>query len=381
MTIILDTISVSDSIWKWVSDLGQLDDDSKENLEIWRRGSKKPTYNQLDKFSKKTRIPIGYFFLDTPPTEKIKLLEFRTVDSLSLQNPSRDLIDTIRQMEYIQDWMREYVVTSNGEKVQYVGSMINHQEVLSFASILRNILSLPINWFEKSRNSEDSIKIFRQAISNIGILVMMNGVVGLNNSRTLNVEEFRAFTLIDDFAPLIFLNARDLKPAILFSLVHEFTHIGLGNSSFFNASPSDSNFVNPIEVLCNAVTAEILVPKSIFIDRWLNESSELDIKIENLASRFTCSQSVIARRAFDCGFITQNEYNSQISHGKKVVKKKPINDGGNFYNTLATRIDHNFLHALNESVNEGKTLYTEAFRLTHTNRSTFKVIIEKVQGS
>jgi len=43
-------------------------------------------------------------------------------------------------------------------------------------------------------------------------------------------------------------------------------------------------------------------------------------------------------------------------------------------------MDHRFLQALDASVQEGKTLYTEAFRLTNTNRVTFDKLLEKVQG-
>ena len=35
--------------------------------------------------------------------EQIDLLEYRTVDSVQLANPSRNLVDTIHEMENIQD--------------------------------------------------------------------------------------------------------------------------------------------------------------------------------------------------------------------------------------------------------------------------------------
>ena len=36
----------------------------------------------------------------------------------------------------------------------------------------------------------------------------------------------------------------------------------------------------------------------------------------------------------------------------------------NYYNTKASRFDHNFLHLLRTSLQEGRTRYTDAFRLT-----------------
>ena len=54
-----------------------------------------------------------------------------------------------------------------------------------------------------------------------------------------------------------------------------------------------------------------------------------------------------------------------------MLAKKARSGGGDYYRTQLSRMDHRFLQALDASVQEGKTLYTEAFRLTNTNRVTF----------
>jgi len=364
-----NTIQVSDNIWNWVSAASTLNDDNRALLELWRSGQKRPTFNQLEAFSNKVRIPLGYFFLSSPPTENLEILEFRTVDSITLQNPSRDLIDTIRQMESVQDWMRDYVVASQEESISFVGALSVNKDPLRLAESVRNALSLDLNWYENSRSLDDSFRIIRQAVSDIGVLVMMNGIVGNNTHRPLNLSEFRAFTLIDEFAPLIFINAADSKGGILFSLLHEFAHIGIGKSSLYNAGIDETNYINPYEVKCNSVAAEILVPISTFRDKWNGGSAKLDEKIQTVASYFKCSQSVIARRAFDCGFISNKEYLQFVSLVKKSAKAK--SGGGDYYRTQASRIDRRFLLALDASLKEGRTLHTEAFRLTNTNLSTY----------
>ena len=45
------------------------------NIQQWLSGTKTPTFNQIETFSRKANIPLGYFFLQTPPVEDIKLLE------------------------------------------------------------------------------------------------------------------------------------------------------------------------------------------------------------------------------------------------------------------------------------------------------------------
>ena len=52
------------------------------------------------------------------------------------------------------------------------------------------------------------------------------------------------------------------------------------------------------------------------------------------------------------------------------VKKNKDASGGNYYNTIGSRLDGCFVRALCESINMGRTTYTEAYHLTNTNRKT-----------
>ena len=55
-----------------------------ERLNAWKSGEKTPTLNQLEEMSRKTHIPFGYFFLQTPPQENVPLVEYRTVGSAKI---------------------------------------------------------------------------------------------------------------------------------------------------------------------------------------------------------------------------------------------------------------------------------------------------------
>lgn len=93
--------------------------------------------------------------------------------------------------------------------------------------------------------------------------------------------------------------------------------------------------------------------------------------------------TVIARKAFDSNFISYNDYIAVAQKGIELynaAQRKQKGKGGNYYNTAASRIDQRFFYMLLGSVQSGKTLYSDAFRLTNTNRTTFASLAQKAGG-
>lgn len=381
-------IKINPAIFEWVIEATNINDmknEYKDDFFKWKSGEKTPTFNQLERFSKGTSIPFGYFFLENPPIEKIEILEYRTIDSLALEQPSRNLIDTINKMEDVQEWMKEYAIDRELGELDYVGFLNGSKDVQKVVTETRNVLSLSEAWFLESSDSRESFNIIREKLEEIRTIVMMSGIVGSNTHRPLDIYEFRAFTLIDNHAPLIFINASDSFNGRLFSLLHEFIHIEIGKNNFFNDIQNSLNQVSETEILCNAVTAEIIAPLGLFQKKWLEHSEDYGTKdrIFHLARYFRCGVTIIARRALDSGLIDGHTYTeiaeSAISNYKK--QRRSEDGGGNYYNTLNSRMDKHFLRALNNSMYEGKTSATEAYRLTNTNRETFSNLLRMIAGN
>ena len=286
-------------------------------------------------------------------------------------------------MIYIQDWMHDYVYRTEIQPLPIVSSGAHDTSVEALAERIRNDLDIELDWYEQTRDSDESFKYLREKSVAAGIIIMMSGIAGNNTRRSLNIEEFRAFTLIDDYAPLIFINATDTKNGRLFSLIHELAHVWVGQNSVFNGSEYIFNDQSYLETKCNAVAAEILIPRETFISMWKENHTEVTYDfICKLARHFRCSTIVVARRALDQRFITKNAYNEIVDNvtTKSCEMKAISSTGGNYYATMATRLDTRFLFALASSVTDGTTLYTDAYRLTKTNRTTFNKLLETVRG-
>lgn len=357
------------------------------NIIQWLNGTKTPTFNQIEDLSKKSNIPLGYFFLMKPPIEQLELLNYRTIDSIETNNPSRNLIDTIREMENIQNWMKSYREDLGYDILKFVGSMKGITDAKLIADDIRKTLDIATNWYESFGDMRTSFNYIRGILEQTGVLVMMSGIVGKNTHRALKINEFRAFAMTDNLAPLIFINSTDSLGAKLFSLLHELVHIWIGEDDLYNDRYNGTDSVRTTEVICNAVAAEILVPNHEFLDKWNEKKDIIDrdivVLISELAKYFHCGESVIARKALDNKKIDKTIYReimNDIFEKYIETKENSASTGGNYYNTMGTRLDGCFVRAICESINMGRTSFTEAYRLTNTSKKTFSNVAQSLGG-
>lgn len=354
-----------------------------ENIKHWIDGTKSPTFNQIEAFSKKSHIPLGYFFLQTPPVEQIGLLEYRTLDSVELTDPSRNLIDTIHEMEAVQEWMVDYRKEWNYDTVSVVGSLKGITDVSVISDRIRNDIGLNVEWYKECGNPSEAFNKVRGLLEECGIIVMMNGIVGKNTHRALDVNEFRAFAMVNEWAPLIFINGADSAGGRLFSLFHEIVHLWLGENDLYNDRRYSISGIKSVEITCNAAAGELVVPKSVFLEKWNNNTNDDTYeKVKELAVMFRCSGSVIARRALDNKKIDKNVYNQIIVDAIEayIQSKQEKGSGGDYYRTARSKLDGVFVRALCESVNSGRTSFTEAYRLTNTTSKTFFEVASGLGG-
>ncbi|MFA6844713.1 MAG: hypothetical protein WCR02_03210 [Sphaerochaetaceae bacterium] len=162
------TYHISQDILDWVVKQTTPDSVHLKTLPMiqeWRRGTKVPTYNQIEAVSKDTRIPLGYFFLKTPPVEKNTLLEYRTIKNQKFDQPSRDLVDTIEEMEQIIEWTKDNLKAEGDDKNSVVGKLKDITDIDALTLYIRESLGLGDNWFEDTKNAEDSFRKLRTAIT------------------------------------------------------------------------------------------------------------------------------------------------------------------------------------------------------------------------
>lgn len=175
-----------------------------------------PPVEEQNAFAKVTHTPIGYLFLPEPPPEHLPIRNFRTVAETP-RRPSADLLDTIYLMQRRQDWLREDRVECEAGALELVGSAWQGDDAESVGQEMRRVLGLDDGWAAQVGSWPEAVHELRRRIEGAGVMAVINGVVGNNTHRKLNVEEFRGFALTDPYASLIFVNGADAKSAQRFA--------------------------------------------------------------------------------------------------------------------------------------------------------------------
>ncbi|MBU4485449.1 MAG: ImmA/IrrE family metallo-endopeptidase [Candidatus Delongbacteria bacterium] len=327
-------------------------------IDQWLIAKENPTMKQLADIADKFNIPFGYFFLENIPQKEYSLPHFRTNGQRTF-NPSSELVDTVGTIKERQTWASEILRELRDDKLTFANSLNINDSVESAVESVKNILGLTGDWAEEMPTWTEAFTTIISKAEAAGIFVAVNGVVNNNTHRKLSVDEFRGFVLYDDFAPFIFVNNRDVVSAKIFTIIHEITHILIGKSASFDLrqlTPAS----DPAELFCDRTAAEFLVPAAKLTEKFKTYGKNY----ESLARAFKVSQIVIARRLYDLGKITREEFFAFYEAHISKETNTPAGTGGNFYNTVPYRISKRFFELIHNTVQQNKILYTDAFRLT-----------------
>jgi len=110
------------------------------------------------------------------------------------------------------------------------------------------------------------------------------------------------------------------------------------------------------------VAAELLVPLEAFRAEH-ERGADLRTELDRLAHVFKVSTLVTLRRMRDVRSLGGEAYWAAYEQELSRLRQLPRSSGGDFYRTLGARAGKRFARALVMSTLEGRSSYTEAFRL------------------
>ncbi|WP_455130895.1 ImmA/IrrE family metallo-endopeptidase [Propionibacterium acidifaciens] len=379
-------VDVAPALLRWAVERAGWDETTAARrapqLGGWLTGEKRPTLKQLETFAKNTHTPFGFLFLSEPPDEPLPIPDMRTIGNAGVLRPSVDLLDTIYLCQRRQNWYHDYASDNGAERLKFVGSATLDAPPTQVALDIAGRLDFGAEERQAFPDKGEARRGLIDRIENIGVLVMVNGVVGADTHRRLDPAEFRGFALFDPLAPLVFVNGADTKAAQLFTLVHELAHIWLGHSALSEAA-MDSREGKTEEQWCNSVAAQVLLPlDDLRSDYGGRPTSE---ELDRLAKRYRTSTLVVLKRIADAGLLPWDEYveryRVEYERVMELVRDRGGDGGGgSYYNTQPLRLSRRFARAVVSSALEGSTTYREAYQLLGTRKhATFEGLAETLK--
>ena len=371
-------VAVTQSVLAWA--LQRADRSYEEAVEKfpklgdWLSGEAMPRLRELEKFASFTHVSLGALVMPEPPDEALPIADMRTRESMVIERPSGNLLDTIDRYQQFQDWYHDYAREQGAQKLPFLGSVSTQDNPHMVAHRVRELLLLDrVNATSPDQWRRDIVK----ALEDVGVLVMMSGIVGNNTHRPLSTDEFRGFCLYDVLAPLIFVNlAGESYGAQNFTLVHEFAHLLAGHSALSGGDHLLGGTSE--EAWCNRVAALALLPDDALAAFDAAQSLQ-DYRVA--ARRFGVSAEVALHRLYGARRIDEERYGALLEAVRADYgSEKRHTGGGNYYNTLTTRLGRPLATAIVTSTLEGRMGFTEGFRMIGSHkREVFDELARRLQ--
>lgn len=371
-------VAVTQSVLAWA--LQRADRSYEETVKKfpkfgdWMSGDALPSLRELEKFASFTHVSLGALIMPEPPDESLPIADMRTRGSKVIERPSGNLLDTIDRYQQFQDWYHDYAREQGAQKLPFLGSVSTQDNPHMVAHRVRELLLLDqITATTPEQWRRDIVK----ALEEVGVLVMMSGIVGNNTHRPLSTDEFRGFSLYDVLAPLIFVNlAGESYGAQNFTLVHEFAHLLAGHSALSGGDHLLGGTSE--EAWCNRVAALALLPDDALV---AFDEARTEQAYRKVARCFGVSAEVALHRLYGARRIDEERYGALLEAVRADYgSEKRHTGGGNYYNTLTTRLGRPLATAIVTSTLEGRMGFTEGFRMIGSHkREVFDELARRLQ--
>ena len=331
-------------------------------INEWINGDSAPTMKQIESLANFLKIPFGYMFLATPPKTNVMKVEFRSIDN-KLPEVSKNLKDTLLEMDRNQSWMSELRQELGWDKLDIIKNFdikVNDKATnVEVAKLAKKLLGLEEEWYLNHSTNEKAYNYLREKLEDAGILVMQNGVVGFDTHRKLELNEFRAFMLYDDYAPLIFVNGTDSTAGKIFSLMHEFVHILYQQDDIISDSSRVEIKANERKI--NQIASEVLIPQEVIKAKWIElENKEELARIDTISKMLKVSSYAVAVKLSEMRMIADNIVAVIASRSQNIRRST---SGGDFYKNYYAKMSSNFLKSVVSQTESGNLSYTYAFKL------------------
>jgi len=379
-------VKVEPKVFKWLKESSGWSREEVANrlktsidvVEAIEKGERDPTLRQLRELSNAYKRPLATFFLSEPIKEPPMPKDYRMLaDRKDVFD--KKTIQVIRKARGLQEVGAELLINFNNSgqsKVKHLKTSDNPERI---ALKYRETVNLTVDAQKNFKNSYDFFNYLRTAFEEMNILVFQF---------SMPVEDARGFALTDENPNVIVINSADSIEARIFSLMHEFGHVLLGETAI-NLPDITTTTKHKVERWCNLFASEFLLPEDLAKDVFESEEEALaeTTTLNRLSRRYKVSKGMLSVKMLKLQFISNKVYEEILGRyqpsdkeskpdGEDEEKKRGgipsdvrcISEVGNkFISIVADNYDRNFI------------TYTDALNYLSIRTKNFDHVLAKAR--
>ena len=386
-----------------------ISDIKTRHIKDLESGRVQPTLNEAYTLADCYGVPLNIFYFPPPKKSISDLTDFRQVSKEKRggnKSYSKELRLLINKLQQRQNWLKDYFKEEKVKPLSFVHSVKindNTQRVANkIVNSFFNSRKEYLKFHEEKKLIEESLKIRKKRkqknlstlikkLGNYGVIVLK--CKAFNNENRIELKEARGFILSDKYAPFIFLHSEDYITAQIFTLIHELAHLFINESGVVGELSKNSN---KIEKFCNQVASRFLLTEkelssSFDLEKNDNKSEMSKEKItkiiKKVSDKFFISKLSVLLRLKEQQIIKDNLFNSLwsefytemeewISKNKEKTKDQ---SGGNYYNTMVSRTNRDFIKIVYSAYQTKNITGSQASSLLNLKVDNFKTLIEHIR--
>jgi Zn-dependent peptidase ImmA (M78 family) len=349
---------------------------SIEAIESIESGEKPPTLWQLKELSKAYKRPLASFFLSKPLRQPPMPKDYRMIPDKK-DTFDRKTIYAIRRARSLQDIGHDLLKNIEHDTEPEIRSVTIRRDPEKLAAEYRTKFNLSEERQRRFRNAYEFRNFMRDALEDLNILVFQF---------SMPVEDARGFVLTDRTPYVIVINSKDIIEARLFSLMHEFAHILLGETVIdlpdFRAAAESR-----IERWCNRFAASFLLPREVVTE--IFDSTGVGVMdtrtLNRYSSRYKVSKAMLLYSLKDLGLISREEYRSVLDRYTPTRVEEPVEEEGAGgwgrpgHERCLSEVGNRFVTIVADNFDRNHITYNDALSFLSVRSKHFEKVLSKAR--
>lgn len=374
------TVKIEPEVFRWLknssgwknSELAKRLKTTENTIKKIETGDKDPTLRQLRELSTIFKRPIASFMLSKPKTEKPKPKDYRLLPEKKDQFDKKTLF-VLRKARHLQSLAKELSININYEIKTKLKKAKLSDNPESIAVYYRDLFQITEDKQKKFRDAYKFFHHLRDILEELNIYVFQF---------SMPIEDARGFVFADEEPHVIVVNTKDTIEARLFSLMHEFAHVLLGESAIDIPDPSLSS-KNKMEKWCDEFSASFLLPKNIAVNLFESNKNNITSKatLKTISNKYKVSKAMLLVNMNRFNYISNQDLKKILDIKPKQQKDEKSSGGGGIPSDkkILSEVGNKFVSLVANNFDKEKITYADALNYLSIKSKKFNKLLSQAK--